>query len=106
MLVVTTNTIEGHPVQQYLGMVSGEAINGVNMFKDIAAGFRNMVGGRSASYEQEIQQAYTDAVNEMAQRAQAMGANAVIGVKVDYFTAGTDGSMLAAIANGTAVVIS
>ena len=106
MLIVTTNSVEDHPVQQNLGVGSGEAVNGGNMFKDIAAGFRNMVGGRSASYEQELQQAHTDALNEMAQRAQAMGANAVIGARVDYFTTGSDGSMLVAVANGTAVAIS
>ena len=106
MLVTTTPTVEGYPVTQYLRVVCGETIAGVNAFKDIAAGFRNMVGGRSASYEQELQQAHTDALNEMAQRAQAMGANAVIGARVDYFTTGSDGSMLVAVANGTAVVIS
>ncbi len=105
MLVITTPTVEGQPIRRYLGMVSGETISGVNAFKDIAAGFRNFVGGRSASYEQEIQSAYTTAVAEMSQRAEAMGANAVVGVRVDYFTAGSDNGMLAAIANGTAVVI-
>ncbi len=105
MLIVTTPTIEGHPVKEYLGMVAGETISGVNAFKDLAAGFRNFVGGRSASYEQEIQSAHSTAVSEMSQRAEAMGANAIVGVHVDYFTAGSDNGMLAAIANGTAVVI-
>ena len=68
-------------------------------------GFRNFVGGRSASYEQEIQAAHSTAISEMSQRAQAMGANAVVGIRVDYFTAGSDNGMLAAIANGTAVII-
>lgn len=105
MFAVTTPTIEGHPIQQYVGMVTGETIMGVNMFKDMAAGFRNMIGGRSATYESELQQAYQTAINEMCQRAEAMGANAVVGVRVDYFTLGSDNGMLAAIANGTAVRI-
>ena len=105
MLITTTPTVEGHPIQRYLGIVSGETISGVNVIKDITAGFRNFVGGRSASYEQEIQAAYSTAISEMAQRAESMGANAIVGVRVDYFTAGTDNGMLAAIANGTAVII-
>ncbi|QWW19559.1 YbjQ family protein [Schaalia sp. 19OD2882] len=105
MLVVTTNAIEGHPVQQYVGMVSGETIAGVNLFKDIGAGFRNLVGGRSSAYESEMQQAAQTAVNEMCGRAQQMGANAIIAVKVDYFTLGADNGMLAACATGTAVII-
>ena len=106
MLLTTTATVEGYPIQRYLGLVSGETISGVNVIKDITAGFRNFVGGRSASYEQEIQTAYNTAISEMSQRAQAMGANAIVGIRVDYFTAGTDNGMLAAIANGTAVIIS
>ena len=105
MLLTTTATVEGYPIQRYLGLVSGETISGVNVIKDITAGFSNFVGGRSASYEQEIQAAYNTAISEMSQRAQAMGANAVVGIRVDYFTAGTDNGMLAAIANGTAVII-
>ena len=105
MLLTTTATVEGYPIQRYLGLVSGETISGVNVIKDITAGFRNFVGGRSASYEQEIQAAYNTAISEMSQRAQAMGANAVVGIRVDYFTAGTDNGMLAAIANGPAVII-
>lgn len=105
MFAVTTPTIEGHPIQQYVGMVSGETIMGINMFKDMAAGLRNMIGGRSATYEAELQQAYQTAIREMCQRAEAMGANAVVGVHVDYFTLGSDNGMLAAVANGTAVRI-
>ncbi len=105
MLVVTTPSIEGYPIQRYIGLVSGETILGVNAFKDIAAGFRNIVGGRSDAYEKEMQQAYATAVGEMTQRAQMQGANAIVGVHVDYFTLGADNGMLAAIANGTAVVI-
>ena len=98
MLVVTTPTVEGMPVKQYIGMVSGETIVGVNMLKDLAA-------GRASSYENEIANASRTAVNEMCTRAQSMGANAVVGVHVDYFTAGADNAMLAAIATGTAVVL-
>ena len=105
MLVVTTPTVEGAPVKQYIGMVSGEAISGVNMFKDFGANLSNMFGGRASQYEEEIGNASATAVNEMCARAQAMGANAVVGVKVDYFTAGSDSGMLAAIATGTAVIL-
>ena len=104
MLVVTTPTVEGAPVKQYIGMVSGEAISGVNMFKDFGANLSNMFGGRASQYEEEIGGASATAVNEMCARAQAMGANAVVGVKVDY-TAGADNGMLAAIATGTAVIL-
>ena len=104
MLVITTPTIEGHPISRYLGMVSGETIAGVNFLKDIGAGLRNLVGGRAESYEREMRDASIAAVNEMCGRAAQMGANAVVGVKVDYFTVG-DGSMLAACATGTAVQI-
>ena len=105
MLVVTTPTVEGMPVKQYIGMVSGETMAGVNIFKDCAAGLSNMFGGRASSYENEIANASRTAVNEMCTRAQSMGANAVVGVHVDYFTAGADNAMLAAIATGTAVVL-
>ena len=98
MLVVTTPTVEGAPIKRYIGMVSGETIAGVNVFKDFGASLSNMFGGRASQYEEEI-------VNEMCARAQSMGANAVVGVKVDYFTAGSDNGMLAAIATGTAVVL-
>lgn len=104
MFAVTTPTIEGHPVQQYLGMVSGEAINGINALKDMSASLTGIFGGRSGSYEKELQDAYATAVNEMMARAEAMGANAVVGVRVEYFGLGT-GGMLAAAATGTAVRI-
>ena len=105
MLVITTPTLEGHPIQQYLGMVSGETIAGVNMFKDISANWSNMFGGRASTYETELQDAARTAVGEMCGRAEQMGANAVVGVHVDYFTAGADNGMLAAIATGTAVIV-
>lgn len=104
MFAVTTPTIEGHPIQQYFGLVSGESIHGVNAVKDFSAGLTNFFGGRSSAYEEEIQGAYTEAVNEMLARATQLGANAVVGVKVDYFSLGS-GAMLAAIATGTAVRI-
>ena len=105
MLVVTTPTVEGMPIKQYIGMVTGETFARVNMFKVFAAGLSNMFGGRASSYENEIANASRTAVNEMCTRAQSMGANAVVGVHVDYFTAGADNGMLAAIATGTAVVL-
>ena len=95
MLVVTTPTVEGAPIKQYIGMVSGETFAGVNMFKDFGASLSNMFGGRASQYEEEIGNAAATAVNEMCARAQSMGANAVVGVKVDYFTAGADNGMLA-----------
>ena len=105
MLVVTTPTVEGTPIKRYIGMVSGETFAGVNVFKDFGASLSNMFGGRASQYEEEIGNAAATAVNEMCARAQAMGANAVVGVKVDYFTAGSDNGMLAAIATGTAVIL-
>lgn len=105
MFAVTTPTIEGHPIQQYFGMVSGEAIHGINVVKDLTAGLTNIFGGRANEYEKEIQNAYVAAANEMMARAEQMGANAVVGVKVDYFSLGSNNGMLAAIATGTAVRI-
>lgn len=101
MLITTTNAVEGRPVTQYLGVVAGETILGVNVFKDIAAGFRNIVGGRSGKYEAELRTGRETAVAEMIQRATEMGAEAVIGVDIDYETVG--GQMLMITACGTAV---
>lgn len=106
MIVTTTNSIEGKQIVTYKEIVFGEVITGVNIFKDIAAGFRNMFGGRSASYENELLQARKEAIDEMKQRASQIGANAVIGVKVDYETLGADSGMLMVTVSGTAVVIS
>ena len=103
MIVTTTPTVEGYPVTQYLRVVCGETIAGVNMFKDIAAGFRNMVGGRSQSYENELIQARETALAEMVQRAQELGAEGVVGVDIDYETLGSDNGMLMVTASGTAV---
>ena len=105
MIAVTTPTLEGAPIKRYYGIVSGETFAGVNLFKDIGAGLSNLFGGRASNYEEELAQASQTAINEMCQRAQAMGANAVVGVHVEYFTAGSDNGMLAAIATGTAVEV-
>ena len=103
MIVTTTPTVEGYPVTQYLRVVCGETIAGVNMFKDIAAGFRNVFGGRSESYERELIQARETALAEMTARAQELGAEGVVGVDIDYETLGTDNGMLMVTASGTAV---
>ncbi len=105
MLVLTTPTIEGKKITRYLGLVSGEAILGANIFKDLFAGIRDIVGGRSAAYEKELRQAKDIAVEEMKEQARAMNANAVIGVDLDYETIqiGQGGGMLMVSASGTAV---
>ena len=106
MLVTTTNVVEGRKVTQYFGLVSGEAIMGANIFKDIFAGIRDIVGGRSASYEKELRKAKDIAIAELIENAKAMGANAVIGVDLDYETiGGGTGNMLMVSASGTAVII-
>lgn len=103
MILTTTNTIEGSPVQNYLGIVSAETIIGANIFKDLFAGIRDIVGGRSGTYERVIEEAKQTAMRELEQRAQAMGANAVIGIDLDFETVGSGGSMLMVVATGTAV---
>ncbi|WP_103064190.1 YbjQ family protein [Actinomyces qiguomingii] len=104
MIVTTTPTVEGRPVAEYLGIVYGETIAGVNMLKDIAAGFRNVVGGRSQSYEKELIQARESALSELVQRAQELGAQGVVGIDFDYETLTSEkGSMLMVTASGTAV---
>lgn len=105
MIVTTTNNIEGHRITRYLGIVTGETIFGANMFRDIAASFRDIVGGRSKAYEKTLQEARENALREMMEQARAMGANAVIGVDFDYETVGQSGSMLMVNASGTAVII-
>ena len=103
MIVTTTPTVEGYPVTQYLRVVCGETIAGVNVFKDLAAGIRNVVGGRSGAYERELIQARETALAEMTARAQELGAEGVVGVDIDYETLGTDNGMLMVTASGTAV---
>lgn len=105
MLVTTTNNIEGKKIVKYLGLVSGEAILGANIFKDIFASIRDIVGGRSAAYENELRQAKEIAVREMMDQAKALGGNAVIAVDLDYETIGQGGSMLMVSSSGTAVFI-
>ena len=106
MLVLTTPIIEGHPIRKHLGLVSGEAILGANIFKDFFAGIRDIVGGRSGSYEKELRKAKDLAISEMVEQARSMGANAVIGVDLDYETIGIGqgGNMLMVSASGTAVI--
>jgi uncharacterized protein YbjQ (UPF0145 family) len=104
VLLTTTNNVEGKRVVKYLGLVSGEAILGANIFKDIFAGIRDIVGGRSQAYERELQKAKTIALHEMQLQAQELGGNAVIAIDLDYETVGS-GSMLMVSAAGTAVVL-
>jgi uncharacterized protein YbjQ (UPF0145 family) len=103
MLVTTTPQIEGKKITAYLGVVSGEAIMGADLFKDLFASIRNIVGGRAAAYENELRRAKDIAITEMTASAQALGANAVVGVDLDYETLGQGGNMLMVSASGTAV---
>jgi uncharacterized protein YbjQ (UPF0145 family) len=103
MLVTTTNAIEGRRIIEYKGLVAGEAILGANLFRDIFASIRDIVGGRSGSYEKVLNDARQTAIGEMTDRAAALGANAVIGVDLDYEAIGSNGSMLMVTAAGTAV---
>lgn len=105
MTLSTTPTIEGHSIREYKGLVTGETIIGANFVRDFFAGIRDIVGGRSGSYEQVLQEARDTSVNEMTHRAQQMGANAIVGIDIDYETVGQNGSMLMVAASGTAVVI-
>lgn len=105
MLVTTTNNIEGKKIVQYLGLVTGEAIVGANIFKDIFASIRDIVGGRSVAYENELRKAKDIAIEEMLEQAKSLGGNAVIAVDLDYETVGQGGSMLMVSASGTAVII-
>ncbi|HLP16938.1 MAG TPA: heavy metal-binding domain-containing protein [Bacteroidota bacterium] len=105
MLVTTTNVVEGKKIVKYLGIVSGEAIMGANIFRDFFAGIRDIVGGRSAAYEEELRKAKDIALEEMQQQAHMMGGNAVVGIDLDYETVGANGSMLMVSASGTAVVL-
>lgn len=105
MIISTTDSIDGKRTTQYLGVVSGEAIMGANIFRDLFAGIRDIVGGRSGGYEKAIRDAKTAALADMAEEARLLGANAVIGVDLDYEVVGAKGSMLMVSANGTAVVL-
>lgn len=105
MIVTTTPTIEGHPIREYKGLVTGETIIGANFVKDFFASIHDIVGGRSSSYESVLREAKDIAMSEMQERAQMMGANAIVGVDLDYEALGANGSMLMVTASGTAVVI-
>jgi uncharacterized protein YbjQ (UPF0145 family) len=105
MLVTTTHNVEGKRILEYKGLVAGEAILGANLFRDLFASIRDIVGGRSGSYEKVLNDARKTAVSEMTDKAEQLGANAVIGVDIDYETVGTNGSMLMVTAAGTAVKI-
>jgi uncharacterized protein YbjQ (UPF0145 family) len=106
MLLTTTSVIDGKQIVKYHGLVSGEAILGANIFRDLFAGIRDIVGGRSAAYEQELRRAKDIAIQEMTEQAQAIGANAIVGIDLDYETVGQGGSMLMVSASGTAVTYS
>lgn len=104
MIVTTTPQIEGHAIREYKGIVFGEVVSGVDFLRDIGASFRNFFGGRSDGYEEELQHARQDALEEMSRRAAQVGANAVVGVDIDYEVLGS-GDMLMVSASGTAVLI-
>lgn len=105
MLLTTTPTIEGRPIQQYIGNVTSEAIIGANIVKDLFAGIRDIVGGRSGTYERVIEEARMNALRELEHKAVNMGATAVVGIDLDFETVGSGGSMLMVVATGTAVRI-
>ncbi|MEX0721944.1 MAG: heavy metal-binding domain-containing protein [Balneolaceae bacterium] len=104
MIMTTTNHLDKKEVKKYLGIVTGEAILGANIFKDFFAGVRDIVGGRSAAYEKELQKARQIAFQELEHKASSVGATAIIGIDIDYETIGSGGSMLMVSASGTAVL--
>jgi uncharacterized protein YbjQ (UPF0145 family) len=103
MIITTTPSVEGRQIAEYRGVVTGEAILGANIFKDLFAGIRDIVGGRSGAYEEELRKARMIALEELAAAAEQAGADAVVGVDLDYETVGQGGSMLMVTASGTAV---
>ena len=105
MILSTTPQIEGRTIREYKGVVTGETIIGANAFKDFFAGIRDIVGGRAGSYEKVLREAKDTSMQEMMQHAQALGANAIVGIDIDYETIGSNGSMLMVATSGTAVVI-
>ena len=105
MLVTTTVIVDGQTVKEYFGVVSGEAILGTNVLKDMFANVRDIVGGRAASYEKSLRKAKAMAMDEMIQQAEDYGGNAVLGVDLDYTTVGAKGSMLMVVASGTAALV-
>lgn len=105
MILTTTPTLEGQPIKQYLGIVTGETIIGANAIKDFMAGLTDFFGGRSTTYEKVLIEAKESALAELQQRAAQKGANAIVGIDLDYETVGANGSMLMVTVSGTAVVI-
>lgn len=105
MLTTTTATIQGKEIIEYKGLVFGEVVAGVNFIKDIFSGLRDVFGGRSGTYEAELAEAREEAIKEMIQRAEALGANAIIGIDIDYEVIGQNNGMLMVSASGTAVVV-
>lgn len=105
MILTTTPSVEGRTITKYCGIVNGETILGANIFKDLLAGIRDIVGGRSGTYEKELQRARDMAMEEMQQRAADLGANAIVGIDIDYEVLGESNGMLMVAASGTAVVL-
>ena len=105
MILSTTPTIEGRPIRAYRDVVTGETIIGANLFKDFLAGIRDIVGGRSSAYERVLREAKDTSMKEMQERAEQLGANAIVGIDIDYETIGEANSMLMVAVSGTAVVI-
>jgi len=105
MILTTTPQIEGKTIREYKGVVTGETIIGANFFKDFLAGIRDIVGGRSGSYEKVLREAKDTSLEEMQERAKKLGANAIVGIDIDYETVGQGSSMLMVATSGTAVVI-
>ena len=103
MIITTTNSIEGKRIVDYKGIVSGEVIVGINVLKDMFASVRNFIGGRSKGYEEELIKARNNAMKELEERAEQLGANAIVGVDIDYQVLGADNGMMMVIASGTAV---
>ena len=105
MILTTTPTIEGHPIREYRGIVFGENVSGINFVKDFAAGLSNFFGGRSHTYEEELITARETALDELARRAAQMGADAVVGIDIDYEMLGSDNGMMMVTVSGTAVLV-
>lgn len=105
MIITTTPSVEGKKIVEYRGIVFGEVISGIHFMRDLSAGLSNFFGGRSGAYEEELLNARTQALQELEQRAYGLGANAVVGVDIDYEVLGADNGMLMVTASGTAVIV-
>lgn len=105
MIVTTTDSIEGRRIKEYLGICSGEAVIGANVFKDFFAGVRDVVGGRAGSYEKILNSGKQEAITDMAEQAGKWGASAIVGVDIDYEVLGKENGMMMVVANGTAVIL-